>query len=108
MCHNCSFAFKNLNKLEIRATLLATAPEVVNMIYFKLFIQAPWEFSSTGTSYQFHRETILIMVIWTMVKKNVAAFCLCPKNLPEATLKSFELISLAEEISRQPSINHVM
>ena len=31
---------------------------------------------------------------------NVAAFCLCPKNLPEAKLKSFGLLSLAEEISR--------
>jgi hypothetical protein len=26
----------------------------------------------------------------------------CPKNLPEAKLKSFELMALGEEISRQP------
>ena len=35
--------------------------------------------------------------------KGVAEFCLCPKNLPDAKLKSFGLILLAEEISRQPS-----
>ena len=29
---------------------------------------------------------------------NVAAFCPCPKNLPEAKLKSSRLISLAKEI----------
>ena len=33
--------------------------------------------------------------------KNVAAFCPCPKTLPEAKLKSFGLMALAEEISRQ-------
>lgn len=27
------------------------------------------------------------MIFWQ--KKNVVAFCLCPKNLPEAKLKSF-------------------
>jgi hypothetical protein len=39
----------------------------------------------------------------------MAAFCPCPKkNLPEAKLKSFGLMVLAEEISRQPSIKSVM
>ena len=35
---------------------------------------------------------------------NVAAFCPCPKNLSEANLKSFELMTLAGEISKQPSV----
>ena len=34
---------------------------------------------------------------------NVAAFCPCHKNLPEAKLKRFGLM-LAEEISKQPRI----
>lgn len=38
--------------------------------------------------------------------KNVAAFCPCPKNLPEAKLKGSGLLSLAEEISRQPNNNY--
>lgn len=32
-------------------------------------------------------------------------FCPHPKNLPEAKLKSFGLMALAEEISRLPSID---
>ena len=40
--------------------------------------------------------------------KKVAAFCPCPKSLPEAKVKSFELIQLAEEISKQSSIEFVM
>lgn len=40
--------------------------------------------------------------------ENVAAFCPCLENLPEAKLKSFVLISLAEEILRQPYIDSVM
>ena len=38
--------------------------------------------------------------------KNVAAFCSCPKSLQESKLKSFGLM-LAEEISKQPSIDWV-
>ena len=37
--------------------------------------------------------------------KNVTTFCSCLKNLPEAKLKTFGLIALAEEISRQPNID---
>ena len=37
--------------------------------------------------------------------KELAAFCSCPKTLPDAKVKSFGLILLAEEISKQPSIN---
>jgi len=37
--------------------------------------------------------------------KNVAAFYLYPKSLPKAKLKSFELILLAEEFSKWPSVN---
>ena len=40
--------------------------------------------------------------------KKVASFCPCPKSLPEAKVKSFGLIPLAEEISKQPSIDSVM
>ena len=37
--------------------------------------------------------------------KKVAAFCPCTKILPEAKVKSFGLIPLAEEISKQPSLD---
>ena len=37
--------------------------------------------------------------------KKVTAFCPCPKSLPEAKVKSFGLIPLTEEISKQPSID---
>ena len=40
--------------------------------------------------------------------KNVVVFCPCLKNLPEAKVKSFGLIPLAEEISKQPHIDSVM
>ena len=40
--------------------------------------------------------------------KNVAGFCSCKKNLPEAKLKSFGLIALAKEMSKQPSNDSVM
>ena len=39
---------------------------------------------------------------------NVAAFCPCLKSLPEAKVKSFGLIPLAEKISKQPRIVFVM
>ena len=37
--------------------------------------------------------------------KNVAAFCPYLKSLPEAKVKSFRVIPLAEEVSKQPSID---
>ena len=37
--------------------------------------------------------------------KEMPAFCPCPKSLPEAKVKSFGLILLAEEILKQPSID---
>ena len=43
----------------------------------------------------------------SLVKK-VSAFCHCPKSLPEAKVKRFGLILLAEEISKQPCIDAVM
>ena len=43
----------------------------------------------------------------SLVKK-VGVFCPCLKNLPEAKVKSFGLIPLAEEISKQPIINSVV
>ena len=38
----------------------------------------------------------------------VVAFCPCLKILPEAKVKSFRLISLAEEISKHPNIDSVV
>ena len=40
--------------------------------------------------------------------KNVAAFGPFQKSLPEAKVKSFVFFPLAEEISKQPSIDSVM
>lgn len=40
--------------------------------------------------------------------KTVVAFCPCPKNLPEANVKSFILTLLAEVVSRQPDIDSIM
>lgn len=48
-------------------------------------------------------QNILVYIL----AKNVAVYCLCPKNLLEAKLKCFGLTSLAEEISRKPSIDCV-
>ena len=44
---------------------------------------------------------------WTggILVKKVAAFCPCLNSLPEAKVKSFGLIMLAEEISKHPSID---
>ena len=39
-----------------------------------------------------------------VLAKNEASFCPCPKNLSEAKLKSFELMALAEETSRQSAL----
>jgi hypothetical protein len=58
------------------------------------------------------RERILLcdletfpVILW---QKMWLIFALAQKNLPEAKLKSFGLMGLAEEISRQSSINSVM
>ncbi|MGE9574350.1 hypothetical protein ACQP3C_25165, partial [Escherichia coli] len=40
--------------------------------------------------------------------KNVDAFCTCPKSLPEAKVKSFVLMELGKEISKQTSIDSVV
>ena len=45
---------------------------------------------------------------YDILGENVTAFCPCLKSLPEAKVKSFGLIPLAEEISKQPSIDFVM
>lgn len=37
--------------------------------------------------------------------KNVADFCTYPKNQPKTKVKKFQLIALAEEISKQPNID---
>lgn len=58
---------------------------------------------------QFQKESILESGLQTSdILENETAFCPCPKNLLEAKLKSFGLISLAEEIPRQLSIDSVM
>jgi hypothetical protein len=36
--------------------------------------------------------------------KNVAAFCTCSKNLPEAKVNRFRLIALTKEISKKSSL----
>lgn len=43
-----------------------------------------------------------------ILAKNMAAFCPGQKLLTEAKLKNFELISLAEEISREPNVDSVV
>jgi hypothetical protein len=43
--------------------------------------------------------------IWV---RKVAAFCHCPKSLPEAKMKRFILIALKKEVSKQPGINSVV
>ena len=43
-----------------------------------------------------------------VLTRNISAFCPCSKNLPEAKLKSFGLMVLAEEISRQSRTDYVM
>ena len=40
--------------------------------------------------------------------KNVAAFCPCPKNLPEAKVKKYRLIALTKKVSKQPSTDFVL
>jgi hypothetical protein len=40
-----------------------------------------------------------------ILDKNVVVFCTCLKILLEAKLKSLGLMALAEEISKQPSID---
>lgn len=43
-----------------------------------------------------------------VLTNNVMAFCPCSKCLLETKLKSFKLIALAEEISKQPSIGYAI
>lgn len=57
---------------------------------------------SKDTNFNMWPETCDISV------KNVADFCFVLKSLSEAKVKSLELLSLAEEISRQPSTNSVL
>ena len=40
--------------------------------------------------------------------KNVAAFCPCPKSLPEAKVKRLRLIALTKEVSKKPSRDFVL
>lgn len=40
--------------------------------------------------------------------KNVTEFCTCPKSLQESKLKSFGSMSLAEDVSGEPSIDCAM
>lgn len=39
---------------------------------------------------------------------NVTVFCTCLKNLPMAKEKSFRLIPLAQEISKEPNIDSAL
>jgi hypothetical protein len=45
---------------------------------------------------------------YDILAKDVAASCPCLKSLPEVKLKTFGLIMLAAEISRQPNMDSVM
>ena len=45
---------------------------------------------------------------YNILAKKMAVSLSCSKNLPESKLRSFGLLILAEEISRQPSIDCVM
>jgi hypothetical protein len=40
--------------------------------------------------------------------KNMATFCLCLKNLPEAKVKRLRLIELTKEVSKKPSRDFVL
>lgn len=40
--------------------------------------------------------------------KNMASFCHCPKNLPEAKVKRLRLIALTKEVSKKPSKDFVL
>jgi hypothetical protein len=40
--------------------------------------------------------------------KNVAAFCHCPKNLPEAKVKRLRLIALTKEVSETAIMDFVI
>lgn len=59
---------------------------------------------------RFQRRVLISSLETTLVilAKDVTTFCPHPKNLPEAKLKSFGLMALAEEISRLPSIDCLM
>lgn len=67
---------------------------------------------TVGTQFKrFQKERILVITLdhfYDILAKNMTAFCPCPKNLPEAKLKSFVLMALAENISRQPHTDCAM
>lgn len=43
-----------------------------------------------------------------ILDKNVVAFCTCLKIMPEAKLKTSGFTALAEDISKQPSVDFVV
>lgn len=65
-----------------------------------------------GLLKKFQRETTLATELATILcdilVNIVAAFGPCHRNLPEAKVKGWGLISLAKEISRQPNIDSVV
>ena len=44
----------------------------------------------------------------SILVKNMAAFCPCPKSLPGFKMKRFRLIALKKEVSKQPGVNSVV
>ena len=44
---------------------------------------------------------------WAILVKDLNAFCLCLKSLPEAKVRKFRLLVLANKISKQPSIDRL-
>ena len=61
---------------------------------------------------KFHGEGILVsgleIILVIFQQRLLVALCPCSKNLLEATLKSFGLMTLAEEISRESSTDSVI
>jgi hypothetical protein len=61
----------------------------------------------TRTRILVHCLEIVLVIFW-LKKKSVAAFCLCCKSHPEAKVEKFGLILLVEEITKQASIDSVL
>jgi hypothetical protein len=65
-----------------------------------------WTYQMSGGNEDFWELDNRPLILYSVM--NAPTFCLCPEGLSEARLKSNGLINLAEEISRQPSIQTVV
>ena len=75
-------------------------PSFVMQAYMQ--IEPPYTEANTSLKKEIHLKEGRPIV------KNVTVFYSCPNRLLEAKVKCFGLIALAEEISKQPSMNGVM